>query len=103
MKFKLLINTEIIKICRKFRFRLAKPVNYPAHKCTVVGILTLMSRINFILSRDENEKSFKTLGHDPHFQTVYISIEAVCNIPEMSATFEILIFVLKFYEYKIIN
>ena len=32
MKFQLLINTEIIKIGRKFRVRLAKPVIYPVDK-----------------------------------------------------------------------
>ena len=29
---------------------------------TIVGILTFMSRINFVLSRVEHGKSFKTLG-----------------------------------------
>ena len=29
---------------------------------TIVGILTFMSRINFLLSRVEYEKSFMTLG-----------------------------------------
>ena len=43
MKFKLLLNTEIIKIGRKFGFRLVKSVIY-------VGIFTFMSKINFSLS-----------------------------------------------------
>ena len=33
IKFQLLINTEIIKIGRKFRLGLAKPVIYPVDKC----------------------------------------------------------------------
>ena len=31
---------------------------------TIVGILIFMSRINYVLSRDEHEKSFITLGTD---------------------------------------
>ena len=50
-KFKLLINTEIpIKIVRKFRFGLAKPVSYPANKFIIFDILIFMSRIKFNLS-----------------------------------------------------
>ena len=33
MKFKLLINTEIAKINRNFRFKIPKQVIYPAHEC----------------------------------------------------------------------
>ena len=32
---------------------------------TIVGILTFMSRIKFLFSRDEHEKSFITSGPDP--------------------------------------
>ena len=33
MKFRLLINTEIVKISGKFRFKTKNLVNHPAHKC----------------------------------------------------------------------
>ena len=61
MKFKLFINTEIVKINGNFRLKLTIQsfillinVKMP----TVIGILTFMSRINFMLSCIEHEKSF---------------------------------------------
>ena len=33
LKFKLLVNVEIVKISGKFRFKTRKLVLYPAHKC----------------------------------------------------------------------
>ena len=67
MKFILLINTEIAKSmkisCLNHKsqlFILLINVKMP----TIVGILTFMSRINFMLSRVENEKSFITSGPD---------------------------------------
>ena len=47
MKFKLLINIQIAKICGIFKFKSPKPNIYPANK---YGILTFMSRIHFMLS-----------------------------------------------------
>ena len=55
--FKLFINTETTKIGRNFRFRLPNPViNFTKN----VGILTIMSRINLMLSFVEHEKNFIT-------------------------------------------
>ena len=38
---------------------------------TIVGILTLMSRINFKLSGVEHEKSFITSGPGPEVKTLF--------------------------------
>ena len=38
---------------------------------TIVGILTFMSRINSVLSRDEHEKSFITLGPDVKISNIF--------------------------------
>ena len=37
---------------------------------TIVGILTFMSRINFVLSWVEHEKSFITMGPCHYFHTI---------------------------------
>ena len=53
MKFKMLIKIEIAKIDGIFRFNSLEPAIYPANNVkmpTIVGILTFMSRINFMLS-----------------------------------------------------
>ena len=65
MKFKMLINIEIAKIDGIFRFNSLEPVIIlliNVKMPTIVGISTFMSRINFMLSWDENEKSFITSG-----------------------------------------
>ena len=46
MKYKLLINIEIASIDRNFMFKSPKPGIYP----TIVGILTFLSKVNFLLS-----------------------------------------------------
>ena len=61
MKFKLLINIEIDKIDRIFRFQ--SPTL--GQSFILLSILTFMSRINFMLCRVEHEKSFITLGLRP--------------------------------------
>ena len=57
-----IIHNIIAIISGMFRFKSAKAVIYPAHKCPNIGILTLISRVNFILSKVEHEHSFITFG-----------------------------------------
>ena len=62
-KFQLLIKTEIPTNEKVSFFKSFRCSIYPADKCkmpTIVGILTFMSRINFVLSWVEHEKSFIT-------------------------------------------
>ena len=63
----LLINSKIAKISRIFR---VTSQGQPFILLINVGILTFMSRINFILSRVDHEKSFITSGPDPGQEAV---------------------------------
>ena len=58
MKTKIPINKEVSRFKSDVVFIMLINVKMP----TVVGILTLMSRINFLLSWVEHEKSFITSG-----------------------------------------
>ena len=55
MKFNPLINVKIAKINGIFMIKSLKPIIYPAN-VKMTTILTSMSRINFMLSRVEQEK-----------------------------------------------
>ena len=64
-KFQLLIKTKILKIKTFLAFKLSGVVFIMLINVkmpTIVGILTLMSRINFVLSWVEHGKSLITLG-----------------------------------------
>ena len=64
-KFQLLINTKILSNKEVSCFNALRCCIYHAKNVkmpTIVGILTLMSRINFILSQVEHEKKFYNIG-----------------------------------------
>ena len=73
MKFKMLKDIKIAIINGNFTFEWPKPIIYPANK-QFVGILTIMSRINFDLSWVEHEKSFITSGPVVGADSNYFSI-----------------------------
>ena len=57
MKFQLLINIEMLKNKDFLALKLSDV--YPVDKLTIVGILTFMSRINFMLILFEHEEFIK--------------------------------------------
>ena len=71
----LLINSKIAKISRIFR---VTSQGQPFILLINVGILTFMSRINFILSRVDHEKSFITSGPDPGQEAVLTCTNNPC-------------------------
>ena len=64
-KFQLLIKTNILTNKEVSCFKSLKCCIYHANKCqnaNIVGILTLISRINFVISCVKHEKSFIASG-----------------------------------------
>ena len=65
MKFQLLITTKLLKKYRLFLHSNSQICIYQAKLCSkanIFGILTFMSKINFMLSCIEHENGFITLG-----------------------------------------
>ena len=65
MKFQVLITTKLIKKYRLFLYSNSQICIYQAKLCSnanIFGILTFMSKINFMLSCIEHENGFITLG-----------------------------------------